>query len=71
MLIIKTGPSIDDIHILFLDNLVKDINLIPLDIRVLLHHCFLYRGELGLLTHNVIVQDSLQDSDPFESQGAD
>ena len=32
---------------------------------------FLYRAEVGLLTHNVVIQGSLQDSNPFEGQGAD
>ena len=32
---------------------------------------FLYRDEVGLLTCNVIIQGSLQDSNPFEGQGAD
>lgn len=32
---------------------------------------FIYRAEVGLLTHNVIIQGSLQDSNPFEGQGAD
>lgn len=40
-------------------------------INVTVLYCMYFRAEVGLLTHNVIIQGSLIDSNPFEGQGAD